>query len=220
MLKKLNATDNAQKRKAPAQASTNFNGNTKLDVKDPSQSNKEKEKKDVDVSQKDLTSEEILTMTVEIKPIEKKALDKVFKRLCRATPSFEEDANTSSADYIKDYFTAEDLVKVLAELRHVAGRPEVDLMIWVKQAGFCLICQEVDENLDRKVDRNEFDLMFRRCIEDKTGLEPKNLFNLVQFLMYCQEDSIEIIEEDTLELIFVRVGSIPALEEAIKIIFG
>lgn len=46
--------------------------------------------------------------------------------------------------------------------------------------------KEVDENLDRRVDRKEFELMYKKCIEDKTGLEPRNLFNLVQFLMFCK----------------------------------
>lgn len=142
MLKKLAATNSTQKSKASTSSPNNFAGTTKLDVKDPSQTNKEKEKNDVKASEKDLTSEEILTMTVEIKPIEKKALDKVFRRLCRATPPLEGELNTSSADGIKDYFTAEDLVKVLAELRHMASRPEIDLMIWVKTSCcfFCLRC--------------------------------------------------------------------------------
>jgi len=62
--------------------------------------------------------------------------------------------------------------------------------------------------------------MFKRCIYDTTGLEPKSLFNLVQFLMYAKEDAIEITEEDTLELIYVRKGSIQGLEEALQVIFG
>ena len=45
---------------------------------------------------------------------------------------------------------------------------------------------EVDENLDKQVDWQEFTLMYKKCIEDKTGLEARNLFNLVQFLMFCK----------------------------------
>lgn len=46
--------------------------------------------------------------------------------------------------------------------------------------------------------------MYKRCIFDKTGLEPRNLFNLVQFLMYDLAGRGKITVEDTLELIYVR----------------
>lgn len=29
--------------------------------------------------------------------------------------------------------------------------------------------------------------MYKKCIEDQMGLEPRNLFNLVQFLMFCKQ---------------------------------
>ncbi len=38
---------------------------------------------------------------------------------------------------------------------------------------------EVDEDLDKKVDWNEFQLMYKKCIFDNTGLEPRRLFTLV-----------------------------------------
>lgn len=77
---------------------------------------------------------------------------------------------------------------------------------------------EVDEDLDGCVSRYEFNLMYKRCIFDKTGLEPRNLFNLVQFLMYDQGNRGQITVEDTLELIYVRYKD--QLEENIKSIFG
>lgn len=49
---------------------------------------------------------------------------------------------------------------------------------------------EADENLDGKIDDKEFDLLYKKCIEDKVHLEPKNLFYLVQFLMYCKKTLI------------------------------
>lgn len=41
---------------------------------------------------------------------------------------------------------------------------------------------EVDEDLDKKVDWNEFELMYKRCIFDNSGLEPRRLFTLVIFI--------------------------------------
>lgn len=78
----------------------------------------------------------------------------------------------------------------------------------------------MDENLDGVIDKHEYDLMYRRCIEDDTGLEPMDLFNLVQFLMYDKRGQYKITEEDTLELIYVRVQNINLLEEEVKKIFG
>ena len=79
---------------------------------------------------------------------------------------------------------------------------------------------EADENLDGKIDEREFELLYKKCIEDKLHLEPKNLFHLVQFLMYCKKTPINenidksfiankkftfeqvIISEDTYSLVY------------------
>ena len=73
--------------------------------------------------------------------------------------------------------------------------------------------------MDKRVDKNEFILMYKRCIFDETGLEPKSLYNMVQFLMYCKEGKYTITEEDTLELIFVRKGK-ELLTDEVEAIFG
>lgn len=240
MNKKLAPIDPSSKNRTTLPNATGTTGNNKVAAKDQAKAGQDKDKKEKEKNfEKELSSEEKLAL-IEIKPIEKKALDKAFRRLCRATnerdynnDSFTDDRRDEAElekqkkglkpedNQIKGYFTAEDVGKVLAELRHNASKPEIELMIWVLYYPFLtLIVQEVDENLDKRVDRDEFELMFRRCIEDETGLEPKSLFNLVQFLMYAKEDSIEITEEDTLELIYVRKNSIKGLEDALKIIFG
>jgi hypothetical protein len=60
-------------------------------------------------------------------------------------------------------------------LSDYVAQKEIEDMIW-----------EVDENLDGCVDWEEFQLMFRRNLTDKTGLEPTQLFNVVQVrLLLC-----------------------------------
>ena len=61
--------------------------------------------------------------------------------------------------------------------------------------------------------------MYKRCIIDKSGLEPKSLFHMVQFLMYCKKDKYTITVEDILELLYVRVGR-ANLDDEIQVIFG
>lgn len=73
----------------------------------------------------------------------------------------------------KDKFDKKDVIKILTELQFPYTKPEVDQWIW-----------EVDEDLDGCINEYEFTLMYKRCIFDKTWLEPRNLFNLTQFLMY------------------------------------
>lgn len=98
---------------------------------------------------------------------------------------------------------------MLTELSFPYSKPEVDQWIW-----------EVDEDLDGEVNEYEFTLMYKRCIFDKTGLEPRNFFNLVQFLMYDLACRNKITVEDTLELIYVRNPDPDLLQKHIFEIFG
>jgi len=104
---------------------------------------------------------------------------------------------------------------------------------------------EVDENLDQRVDFYEFELMYKRCIYDKSGLgthlynlmiislkfypillfnlEPRQLFNLVEFLMYDKTEVQDISVEDTLELLYVKTKNYYVdgnLDDEIEAIFG
>ena len=65
---------------------------------------------------------------------------------------------------------------------------------------------EVDENLDGYVSEDEFEKMYKKCITDEKELQPKKLFYLTQFLMYDKERKGYIIEEDTLEILYIRYG--------------
>ena len=61
--------------------------------------------------------------------------------------------------------------------------------------------------------------MYKRCISDKDDLEPRQLYNLVTFLMYDKEFKGRVTIEETLQILFVRHGR-KNLDEEIKAIFG
>lgn len=69
-----------------------------------------------------------------------------------------------------------------------------------------MIIWEVDEDLDGMVSKYEFEKMYKRCVSDKTGLQPRKLFNMVQFMMYDTNNGGSITVEETLQLLFVRYG--------------
>ena len=77
----------------------------------------------------------------------------------------------------------------------------------------------MDDDLDGFVSRKEFDTMYKRCISDQSGLEPRKLFNLVQFLMYDKKFKGRVTVEETLQILYVRYGR-DKLDEEIRAIFG
>jgi len=143
------------------------------------ESEKEKRKK---AFEKEKTSEEKF-MEVDVSEIEMTNLKRVFnifvgKKSKQASPKEDEENNDTQQDVGEDSqsFGAKDVRRVLKKLGvNNIREQDISIMIW-----------EVDENLDKRVDENEFVLMYKKCIEDSTGLEARNLFNLVQFLMFCK----------------------------------
>jgi len=194
-------TIKAQTTSDPKNTSGQLSQTTKKDSKASTTTRKPIDVKTDKLASKSKPSEEILA-EVQIFPIERQHLDRVFNLLSNASPK-------SYAKDEKPYISLEDITAILEKLDFKMHRSEIELMIW-----------EVDENLDDRVDKEEFDLMYKRCIKDDTGLEPKNLFNLVQFLMFDRRGKWKITEEDTYDLIYVREVSLDALDAAIKIIFG
>merc|ERR1712176_292207 len=79
----------------------------------------------------------------------------------------------------------------------------------------------VDENLDGKVDWDEFTLMFERNITDDTPqrLEPSGLFNMVQFMMFDEDNSGSVTVDETMTMIYQRYGKDNLLSELTKL-FG
>jgi len=102
----------------------------------------------------------------------------------------------------------QEISEVLVKLNHKTPRDKIELWIW-----------EVDDDLDGMVGEDEFLTMYQRCISDTTGNEPRNLFNLVQFLMYDKEFTGRISVEQTLQILYVRHGR-DKLDFEIQEIFG
>ena len=77
----------------------------------------------------------------------------------------------------------------------------------------------MDDDLDGFVSKQEFETMYKRCISDHQDLEPRQLYNLVTFLMYDTDFRGRVTIEETLQILFVRHGR-KNLDEEIKAIFG
>jgi Ca2+-binding EF-hand superfamily protein len=140
-----------------------------------------------------LENSEYLAAKENVQPVELENLKRVFKWL-----------DTKKDDKL-DW---QELSERLTQLSHKTPRDQIELWIW-----------EVDDDLDQMVGWDEFLTMYQRCISDQTGNEPRNLFNLVQFLMYDKEFHGQISVEQTLQIIYVRHGR-SNLDEEIKEIFG
>jgi calmodulin len=103
---------------------------------------------------------------------------------------------------------ARDLLMALEFLGKPTNKKEVEDMLW-----------EVDEDIDGAVSWVEFELMFCRNIQDKTGLEPCQLFSVVQFLMYDKELTGMVTLDETMHMLYNRYGK-DRLEAEMKALFG
>ena len=137
---------------------------------------------------------------VPIGPVENECLLKVFEYLIKQDPKKAPDDKRKIGHM--------DVARVLQFLGCKPSKSEVKLIIW-----------EVDDDLDGFVSKEEFITMYKRCKSDKLGLEPRKLFNLVQFLMYDKEFKGSVTVEETLQILFVRHGR-ERLDDEIRAIFG
>jgi len=104
--------------------------------------------------------------------------------------------------------SSKDLYDCLKALGKTSTTAEIHEMIW-----------EADEDLDQHISWEELKDLFQRCITDKTGLEPTNLFNVVQFMTYDKEFRCKIKADDTMAMLFARYGK-AKLEKQMKVLFG
>lgn len=98
-----------------------------------------------------------------------------------------------------------DLLQALESLGKATNKKEVEDMVW-----------EVDEDSDGTVSWKEFYLMYVRNQSDDTGLEPSQLFSVVQFLMYDKQNKGEVTLDQTMEMLFKKYGK-DKLEAEIKV---
>lgn len=124
---------------------------------------------------------------------------------------FADDFNNYSEDKQKHKkFGQKALRKILKQYLpkdYEISKEDIRLMIW-----------ENDENLDGYLNKNEFDKMYKRCVSDEKEQEAKRLFYLVLFLMFDKDNKKYIVEEDTLEILYIRYKA--DFEKVLRSIFG
>ena len=104
--------------------------------------------------------------------------------------------------------SAIDLAEALRTLGKRCTRLEIQDMIW-----------EVDEDLDEHIDWDEMRLMFARNISDRSGLEPSKLFNLVQFMIFDNDENGLVSVDETTNMLYARYGRVQ-MEYKLKELFG
>mmetsp|Transcript_50693 Transcript_50693/g.162283 ORF Transcript_50693/g.162283 Transcript_50693/m.162283 type:complete len:185 (+) Transcript_50693:230-784(+) len=103
---------------------------------------------------------------------------------------------------------ADELKQVFAELNHTTKKADIEDMIW-----------EVDEDCDKCVSWAEFQAMYHRCRNDKTGYEPRRLYNVVEFLMNDKDGSNTVSVEEAMQILFLRYGK-DLVDSQLEEIFG
>ena len=101
-----------------------------------------------------------------------------------------------------------DIAEAMKTLGKRCTKIEIADMIW-----------EVDENLDGFVDWDEMRIMFERNISDKSGLEPSKLFNLVQFMIFDQDENGLVSVDETTNMLYERYGRVK-MEAKLRALFG
>ena len=85
---------------------------------------------------------------------------------------------------------------------------DIEDMIW-----------EVDDDCDKRVTWPEFQSMFTRCRNDKTGYEPRRLYNVAEFLMNDKDGNGNVSVEEVMQILFLRYGR-QLLDSQLEELFG
>ena len=90
---------------------------------------------------------------------------------------------------------AQEVMEELTFLRHPVKADDAALIIW-----------EVDDDADEAVDWEEFRTFFYRVRDDTTGDEPRNLFNVVEFIMHDKNYNGSIDLDECIAMLYQRFG--------------
>ena len=141
------------------------------------------------------------------KPLSMADIDDELASLERQIAEHEEKIDAINRDSVQK-IDSSDLMLTLKDLGSVHSKQEVEDMIW-----------EVDEGLDGMVDWTEFMLMYDRNVNDQTGLEPCQLYDAVQFMMYDTDMSGTVSVDETMTMLYQRYGK-KKLETELQRLFG
>lgn len=106
------------------------------------------------------------------------------------------------------FIDAAELEQLFLTLGHKPKRGEVEDMIW-----------EVDEDCDGRLSWLEFQNAYSRGRDDKTGYEPRGLFNVVEFVMNDKQGVGFISLEEAMEIMYLRYGR-SQLDYQLEEVFG
>jgi len=133
-------------------------------------------------------------------------LNQEHKQLTRRIDDLQK--SISKLSQLTHTISADALASILKHLKHEIPRPKLEKMIW-----------EIDEDLDGRIEWDEFTLMFERSIADTTGLEPFDFFNVVQFMMYDADQNGVITMDECITMLYQRYGH-AKLENELQNIFA
>ena len=187
--------------------------------------------------------------TNSIAPKELKELKRVYEKLCLWSEKFKiiERLNTIEDDVLNlhdsslnnDKDSKSNELEQLSntkrqlneELEQIRNRPDQHIRVQDAAAAFKSLGKkvpkreildmmwEVDEKLDNIIDWDEFSLMFARNIHDSTGLEPAGFYHMVQFMIYDRNDNGKVSVDETMNMLYARVGR-EKMETIIIKLFG